>query len=214
MRRLVTVAVVGMALVAAMSVPALAKGENGEGLGAESVAIVGPGLAGPVTLGGDQAANYGELSRVFSNGKMTERPTQLRLGPAYDVLYTIDCMSPGGAGNSVGARNVLSYHQVLYPYATFGDFTRPWTYTPAGQPACGFISAPMAGWMATSTDLTPALVGAGLPATAPDLPAAPAPVPSPDGIPVWVFAIVAAMVATGAVSFGLLSQAQRRRATA
>jgi hypothetical protein len=200
-----------MALVVVMAMPALAKGEGGEGLGAESVAIVGPGLAGPITLGGEHAGDYGELSRLFSNTKMTVRPTQIRLGQGYDVLYTIDCIEGGGHPT------VVSYHQVLYPYATFGDFTRPWTFTPAGQPACAFLSAPMAGWMASPVDLTPLLVSAGMPAAAPQVPAAPAPVngpaPTSGGLPVWVFAILAAMVGTAAVSVGLLGRQAHRRTT-
>ena len=214
MRRTLSAMAIGCAVVMAMATPALAKGEGDEGLGFEAVAIVGPGLADPVSMAGDQALSYGDLARTFSGAKMTVRPTAIDLGPVYRVTYTIACpSSTAGAG-------VVTYHQELYPYASFGDFARAWTYTPAGQPTCGFMGSPGAGWMAASTDLTQALVDAGLPSSAPAVPApaAPAPQSAPvpsDGIPVWVFAVLAAALTAALVGVGLRGrQGQRRRAAA
>jgi len=152
-----------------MAGPAQAKGAEG-GVTAESVSITGP--AGSVRFSGTSAAAYGDLSNTFNpSSRMTGRPFDVALGPRYDVAYSLTCDLPGGGSKTV------AIHQSLYPYARFRSLAQVWTFTAAGQPACGWVEGPAAGWVASRRGLFDVLTAAGLPeappAAAPAQPLAP-----------------------------------------
>ncbi len=144
-------------------------GEDG-GVTAESVSIKGPG--GAARLSGGSAQAYGDLSNTFNpESRMSGRPVYVSLGPRYDVVYSLTCNLPGGGTKTV------SIHQSLYPYARFRSLAQVWTFTPSGQPGCGWVQGPAAGWVASRRGLFDVLTAAGLPeappAAAPAQPLAP-----------------------------------------
>src|SRR5438128_6600121 len=144
-----------------MAGTALAKGAEG-GVTAESVSIAGPGAS--ARLSGDQASAYGDLSNAFNpDSRMAAEPVSVTLGPRYDVVYSITCNLPSGGSQTV------AIHQSLYPYARFRSLAQVWTFTPAGQPSCGWLQAPAVGWVASRRGLFDILTTAGLP----DAPPAP-----------------------------------------
>jgi len=100
---------------------------------------------------------------------MTGRPVDVTLGPRYDVVYSITCVLPAGGNKTV------ALHQSLYPYAQFRSLAQVWTFTPAGQPSCGWLQSPAAGWVASRQGLFDLLTAAGLP----DAPPAPGPAQPP-----------------------------------
>jgi hypothetical protein len=143
--------------------PAQAKGAEG-GVTAESVSITGP--AGSVSLTGTSAAAYGDLSNAFNpSSRMASKPVNVALGPRYDVVYSLTCDLPAGGSTTV------AIHQSLYPYARYRSLAQVWTFTAAGQPACGWVEAPAAGWVASRRGLFDVLTAGGLPEALP----APAP---------------------------------------
>jgi hypothetical protein len=148
----------GLAL--ALAAPAAAKGPD-------QATITGPGVDGPIVLGGDAEGNFtstfgrfvhgaGFVSAVFQqtpDPMLNRRPTG-DLGPRYDVVYRV----PGG---DTGTSNV---RQALYPYAPGG----PVTYTRPGQLIFGGQHATRGGWFASrDPSLRALLVSLGLPNEAP-----------------------------------------------
>ena len=166
-RGLLLLCVLGSALWVAG--PAQAKGAEG-GVTAESVSITGP--VGSARLSGSSASAYGDLSNIFDpSSRMIGRPINVALGPRYDVVYSLTCDLPAGGSKTV------AIHQSLYPYARYRSLPQVWTFTAAGEPACGWVLAPAAGWVASRRGLFDVLTAAGLPvappAAAPAQPLAP-----------------------------------------
>lgn len=181
---------------------ALAKGAEG-GVTAESVSITGPG--GSARLSGDQASAYGDLSNAFApESRMKGEPVNVTLGPRYDVVYSITCELPAGGSQTV------AIHQSLYPYARFRSLAQMWTFTPPGQPGCGWVQPPAVGWVASRRGLFDILTTAGLP----EAPLAPAPAQplTPLGGP--SFAWYALFMVGGLLTLLLVSALTRRRARA
>lgn len=151
----------GAVMILSMARPASAKpGEIESGYVTSSLAISGPGLTGAVAL--DQAATqtYSDVSNMFNPGsRMHVRPSSVALGPRYDALLTLACVTPSGAYATVSIR------QELYPYATFNGHPLVWTNTPRDQVACQ--GAVVSGWNAARRGLFQTLVEAGLPPTVP-----------------------------------------------
>jgi hypothetical protein len=176
-RALLLLLVTGVVLGLAGPAQAKGPGETGEVLD-ESVAIKGPG--GSAGLSGSSAMDYADLSNIFNpTSRMSGRPL-VALGPRYDVTYSVTCEVPGGGTETV------SINQALYPYARFGSLAQVWTFTPAGQPGCGFLQAPAAGWVASRRGLLEVLTAAGLPASAPvAAPGRPLSAPHGELSPVW-----------------------------
>ena len=126
--------------------------------------ISGPGLSHAITIEGfgegDSSSPLGILvtetgffPQAFEqtpSSTTRSRPAD-RLGPRYDVKYTV----PGPSGDS-------TLRQVLYPYAVNG----PASYMAPGQKLWGTQSVP-GGWYRGSATLKGMLVKEGLPATAP-----------------------------------------------
>lgn len=148
----------GLAL--ALAAPATAKGPD-------QATITGPGLDGPVVLGGDAEGNFtstfgrfvhgaGFVSAVFQqtpDPMLRQRP-EGDLGPRYDIVYRV----PGG---DTGTSNV---RQALYPYAAAG----PVTYTRPGQLIFGGQHATHGGWFASrDPSFRALLVSLGLPRATP-----------------------------------------------
>jgi len=139
--------------------PAQAKGVEGD-VTAESVSIHGPGIS--VRLTDENAASYGDLSNTFSpTSRMTGRPVNVDLGPRYEVAYWITCRLPNGPSAFV------VINQSLFPYAQYRSLAQVWSFTPPGQPSCGWVQAPAAGWVASRRGLFDVLTAAGLPEAAP-----------------------------------------------
>ncbi|MGZ4401623.1 MAG: hypothetical protein ACXVRI_02040, partial [Gaiellaceae bacterium] len=125
----------------------------------------GPGLSHALTIEGfgegDSTSPLGILvtetgffPQAFEqtpSSTTRSRPAD-RLGPRYDVKYTV----PGGSDGDSTLR------QVLYPYAVNG----PASYMAPGQKLWGTQSVP-GGWYRGSATLKGMLVKEGLPATAP-----------------------------------------------
>ena len=156
-RALLLLCVLGSALWVAG--PAQAKGTEGD-VTAESVSITGSGIS--VRLIGDDAASYGDLSNTFSpSSRMAGRPANVDLGPRYAVSYWITCQLPNGST----AFAVIN--QSLFPYARYRSLAQVWSFTPPGQPSCGSLQAPAAGWVASRRGLFDVLSAAGLPAAPP-----------------------------------------------
>ena len=156
-RALLLLCVLGSALWVAG--PAQAKGAEG-GVTAESVSITGPGVS--VRLTGEDAASYGDLTNTFnSTSRMTGQPVSVDLGPRYEVAYWITCQVPNGPSAFV------VINQSLFPYARYRSLAQVWSFTPPGQPSCGWVQAPGAGWVASRRGLFDVLTTAGLPAAPP-----------------------------------------------
>lgn len=182
---------------------ALAKGAEG-GVTAESVSITGPG--GSARLSGDQATAYGDLSNAFApESRMRGEPVNVTLGPRYDVVYSITCELPAGGSQTV------AIHQSLYPYAQFRSMAQVWTFTPAGQPGCGWVQSPAVGWVASRRGLFDILTTAGLP-EAPPAQAPAQPLTPLQGGP--SFAWYALLTVGGLLTLLLVSALTRRRARA
>jgi hypothetical protein len=165
----------GAVMILSMAKPASAKpGEIESGYVTSSLAITGPGLTGAVALDQGATQTYADLSNMFNPGsRMHVRPSSVGLGPRFDALLTLACVTPSGTYATVSIR------QELYPYATFSGHPLVWTNTPKDQVACqGFV---VAGWNAARRGLFQTLAEAGLPLTAP----APvqAPVSDPSRLP-------------------------------
>ena len=133
--------------------------------GPSAATISGPGLSHAITIEGfgegDSASPLGILvtETGFFPQAFEQTPSSTtrshpadRLGPRYDVKYTV----PGGSDGDSTLR------QVLYPYAVNG----PASYMAPGQKIWGTQSVP-GGWYRGSAALEAMLVKEGLPATAP-----------------------------------------------
>jgi hypothetical protein len=156
-RALLLLCVLGSALCVAGS--AQAKGVEGD-VTAESVSIIGSGVS--VRLTGQDAASYGDLSNTFNpSSRMTDQPANVDLGPRYEVAYWITCQVPNGQSAFV------VINQSLFPYARYRSLAQVWSFTPPGQPSCGSLQAPAAGWVASRRSLFDVLITAGLPAAPP-----------------------------------------------
>ena len=132
--------------------------------GPSAATISGPGLSHAITIEGfgegDSTSPLGILvtetgffPQAFEqtpSSTTRSRPAD-RLGPRYDVKYTV----PGPNGDS-------TLRQVLYPYAVNG----PASYMAPGQKLWGTQSVP-GGWYRGGATLKGMLVKEGLPATAP-----------------------------------------------
>lgn len=187
MRRAAVVLAVVTAGFVAAALPAQAKAPGDEaGVQAESVAVTGPGTGSGISLNGEDAAFWGLASRTFGHGKLANRPTG-PLGPAYQVLYTLEC----------GDGTMAVLHQTLYPFHALGA----WVFTAAGQTGCGFLQ-PVAGWSGAQRPLVKLLESKGLPAVAPKVPALPpVHVPAPDPWPVaLLLTAVVALLALAVVA--------------
>jgi hypothetical protein len=146
-------------LAVALVLPAVALAK-----GPTEATVTGPGLGGAITLKG-----LGDSSRLveyagFFPAAFGQQPSPMlsgrpsgELGPRYTIHYLV----PTGTGT--GSRIV----QDVYPYAKGGAVT----YMRPGQDI--FDSKTTGGWYRGGLVLWRALVGAGLPATAPSV--APAP---------------------------------------
>jgi hypothetical protein len=148
------------ALTALLLFPAAATAK-----GPSAATISGPGLAHALTIDGygegDSTSPLGILvteggffAQAFQQTPSSTsrlRPAD-RLGPRYDVKYTV----PGGSSGDSTLR------QALYPYAVNG----PASYMSPGQKLWGTQSIP-GGWYRGSDTLKGMLVKKGLPATAP-----------------------------------------------
>jgi hypothetical protein len=205
MRR--TLAVMAGTLVAllALALPAQAKGAGGEisitksggggtgGPGGGSGGGGGTGGGGnlnlPITISGEQSFMWFDATGM---GQTKFGPPDVQLGPAYDVIATLDC----GKGPGV-------IRQKLYPYADGG----PQVYTPGGQTYCGEMPL-RAGWWAAPQDLLTVLEQNGLEPRAELEPAAPgaagrrttAASSSSPVVPIGAaVAVLLAMLVTGAV---------------
>jgi hypothetical protein len=150
----------GTALTALLLVPAVATAK-----GPSAATITGPGLDHAVTIDGygegDSTSPLGILVTEggFFAQAFQQTPTSTsrsrpadRLGPGYDVKYTV----PGGSSGDSTLR------QALYPYAVNG----PASYMTPGQKLWGTQSVP-GGWYRGTDTLKGMLVKEGLPATAP-----------------------------------------------
>ena len=148
------------ALTALLLFPAAATAK-----GPSAATISGPGLAHALTIDGygegDSTSPLGILvtetgffPQAFEqtpSATSRSRPAD-RLGPRYDVKYTV----PGGSNGDSTLR------QALYPYAVNG----PASYMTPGQKLWGTQSVP-GGWYRGNDTLKRMLVKEGLPATAP-----------------------------------------------
>jgi hypothetical protein len=187
------------ALTALLLFPAAATAK-----GPSAATISGPGLAHALTIDGygegDSTSPLGILvteggffAQAFQQTPSSTsrlRPAD-RLGPRYDVKYTV----PGGSSGDSTLR------QALYPYAVNG----PASYMTPGQKLWGTQSVP-GGWYRGSDTLKGMLVKKGLPATAP------APAPTKRTASGRVVAVAAgAGVAAAAAALALLYR--RRRST-
>jgi hypothetical protein len=133
--------------------------------GPSAATISGPGLSHAITIEGfgegDSTSPLGILvtetgffAQAFQqtpSSTTRSRPAD-RLGPRYDVKYTV----PGGSDGDSTLR------QVLYPYAVNG----PASYMAPEQKLWGTQSVP-GGWYRGTATLKAMLVKEGLPATAP-----------------------------------------------
>jgi hypothetical protein len=132
--------------------------------GPSAASISGPGLRHAIAINGygegDPTSPLGIL--VMEGGffqqayeqtpsQTTPAPPRGRLGPRYDVTYTL----PGPSNSS-------KLRQDLYPYAAGG----PVTYMAPGQMFWGTNSTP-GGWFRGTAQLKRMLLKAGLPARAP-----------------------------------------------
>ena len=151
--------VAAVTLVAALTLPSLAAAK-----GPATASISGPGLDGPLAIGGDGEGAGTPLGTLVDAGGFFPQmygqspdPT-LRsqpkgtLGPRYRVVYVV----PGP--NGISSRVV----QQVYPYAK----ATPLSYMRPGQSFWGSRKT-LGGWFRASGDLKTLLVRAGLPATAP-----------------------------------------------
>ena len=156
MRRYLVAAVT---LVAALTLPSLAAAK-----GPASASISGPGLDGPLAIGGDgegpgtplgtlvdASGFFPQMYGQSPNPTLRSRPAGT-LGPRYMVIYVV----PGP--NGIKSRVV----QQVYPYAK----ATPLSYMRRGQSFWGSRRT-LGGWFRGSRDLKTVLVRAGLPATAP-----------------------------------------------
>ena len=197
MRRLVF-SVFAVALAAALlPTAALAKG-------ASEATIVGPGLSGPIELGGsgepgsggqlaDIAQSAGFFAAVFAqtpDPMLDERPAG-SLGPKYTVTYVM----PGPDNQQ------SELVQDIYPYAE----PDPVSYTEPGQ-RFWTTEQTRGGWYVASWEpLREQLVAAGLPATPPALGGG-----DGDGFPWVVIGVIAAVAGLiGAAVFAALHGRRR-----
>jgi len=175
----------GMLLVTAM--PAQAKEGEGAEVDGVTVAVVGPGLQGPIVLGRDDAVAFDDQLQTFQEmAKMTVRPT-VALGPRYQVLMTVRCLDNG--------YTTASIHEDLYPYATSG----PWAFTGAGQSTC--LGSVPAGWISAQSGTFAFLMAHGLPSTPPPAIAGPLrPAPASHGPSFRPWVLLAAALGLGALA--------------
>jgi hypothetical protein len=148
-----------VALALALAAPVAAKGPD-------QATITGPGLDGPIVLGGDAEGHFyssfgqfvegaGFMYAVFQQtpDRMVAKRPQGDLGPKYEIVWRV----PGGGTGTSFAR------QALYPYATGG----PVTYMRPGQPLYG-DHLTHGGWFRSlNGSFREQLVSLGLPKTAP-----------------------------------------------
>jgi hypothetical protein len=157
-RSLLITAGLALALVA----PATAKGPD-------QATITGPGLDGPIVVGGDAEGNFtstfgrfthgaGFVSAVFQqtpDPMLRQRPKG-DLGPRYHVLFRV----PGGDGRASNVR------LALYPYAPGG----PVTYTRPRQLIFGGEHATHGGWFVSRDPaFRELLISLGFPKAAPSV---------------------------------------------
>jgi len=200
MRRLTLTALALITVV--LAPPALAKEPT-------AAQISGPGLDGGLSIGwtkptsgsGSSVPNYGNKSAEAKVMLLAERsgffPAVFRrspdpmletrptgdLGPRYTIVYGL----PGPGGSSLIVQDV-------YPFAT----PVPVTYTKPGQPFWDGEQT-RGGWFVAGADLRQALVGVGLPSTAPG---------SGDG---WSWPVTALVSTASALLLALILLTLRRR---
>jgi hypothetical protein len=151
-------AVAALAVMLLLAGVAAAKGPS-------TASISGPGLDHAITIQGyGEGGNSSPLAILVDQGgffaqvfEQTPSPTSrrkpsTRLGPRYDVIYTM----PGGPSGDA------TLHQDLYPYAANGTAS----YMAANQTFWGGQKTP-GGWFRGAVQLQTMLVKAGLPARAP-----------------------------------------------
>jgi hypothetical protein len=186
------------------------------GKGASQAEIIGPGLTDPIVLAGEGQAGGERLMRIAEaagffaatfgqspDPMLDTRPTG-SLGPRYRITYLMP-----------GPNNELDQiRQDLYPYAE----PAPVSYTPPNQPFFG-TEQTRGGWYVASTSfLKDALVGAGLPDSAPIADSGPIAESGPIGdnsstfpwMVVGALAAIAGVLVLGAVAVVLI----RRRPNA
>ena len=148
------------ALTALLLFPAVATAK-----GPSAATITGPGLdhaliiegfgegdsSSPLGILVSEAGFFPQAFEQTPSSTTRSRPAD-RLGPRYDVKYTV----PGGSSGDSTLR------QALYPYAVNG----PASYMTPGQKLWDTESVP-GGWYRGTATLKSMLVKAGLPATAP-----------------------------------------------
>ena len=148
------------ALAAMLLLPGMAAAK-----GPSTASISGPGLDQAITIqgygeGGDSSPlailvdQGGFFAQVFGQtpSPTSKRKPSTRLGPRYDVTYTM----PGGPNGD------STLHQDLYPYAANGTAS----HMAANQTFWGGQKTP-GGWFRGAVQLKQMLVKAGLPARAP-----------------------------------------------
>src|SRR6266705_2066514 len=170
--------------------PAQAK----EGKPSDRLVIIGPGLSSYITVSGEETLVWDRDGGAIADLTKTPDAPKIALGPRYSVTLAIACGEPGAAST------YAEVSQDLYPYPTLYGNPAPWTYTPPGQVACGG-SPVKAGWYPASPDLFSALIGWGLPSSAPSIVTAPRTVTEPNAGRLWVLpvaAVVALLVLVGA----------------
>lgn len=146
-------------LVVAVMLPSLAAAK-----GPASASISGPGLDGPLAIGGDgegpgtplgtlvdASGFFPQMYGQSPTPTLRRQPKGTR-GPRYGVVYVV----PGP--NGISSRVV----QQVYPYAE----PTPLSYMRRGQSFWGSRKT-LGGWFRASGDLKTLLVRVGLPATAP-----------------------------------------------
>lgn len=158
MKNVVLASLTVAALAVLVPTAALAKGASeGE--------IAGPGLSGPISLGGSgEPGGGGALGEIadaagFFQAVFAQTPDPMRatrpagdLGPRYTITYVMP--GPSGAEDRI--------QQDVYPYAR----PYPVTYTKPGQRFWS-TNETRGGWFVAMPSLKDLLVGAGLPPNAP-----------------------------------------------
>ena len=194
MRRLLVIAIVGLAVPAAVPVAALAKGPSAatiSGPGLRTISVSGDGEDGAVSSFGRLTEAAGFFPAVFRR----EPDPMLRTRPSGDLgpRYTIVWVLPTPTGRS-------RLRQDVYPYAK----PYPVTYTRPGQPFYNGMRT-HGGWYEGYLELKRALAAAGLPARAPS---------TGGSTPTWAIALpaVAGVLVLGAL--GALGLRRRSRSPA
>lgn len=140
MRRMLAVTVGTVAAIVALALPTQAKGAGGE----INITKSGGGEPSlPITITGKDSFVWFEATGM---GQTKFARPGVRLGPAYDVIATLDC-----------GRDPGIIRQTLYPYAQGGVQV----YTSGGQSYCGEMPL-RAGWWSAPPDLLSTLESRGL----------------------------------------------------